>query len=143
VKLAETRRLEMKFTLPSDPRYLPVVRGAIAPLAAVIGWEETECREITLALDEALANVIRHAYGNRPDGTMELECRETADGLEVSLLDTGEAPDRSKICAREIGCDRPGGLGTHIIRKVMDSVTYEVSPLGNRFVASKRLRKTP
>lgn len=141
--MAGTRRLEMKFTLPSDPRYLPVVRGVIGPLAAVIGWEETECREITLALDEALANVIRHAYGNRMDGAIELECRETADGLEVSLLDNGEAPDRSKICSREIGCDQPGGLGTHIIRKVMDSVTYEVSPLGNRFVASKRLRKTP
>jgi anti-sigma regulatory factor (Ser/Thr protein kinase) len=136
-------RLQMKFAMPSDPRYLPVVRGAIGPLAAVIGWDETECRAITLALDEALANVIRHAYHNCTDGLIELECRESADGLEIILLDNGSAPDRSKICAHEMGCDQPGGLGTHIIKKVMDSVSYEVSPQGNRFVASKRLRKTP
>jgi anti-sigma regulatory factor (Ser/Thr protein kinase) len=139
---ADPRRLQMKFAMPSDPRYLAVVRGAIGPLAAAIGWNECECRAITLALDEALANVIRHAYHNRTDGVIELECRENADGLEITVWDKGDAPDRSKICAREIGCDQPGGLGTHIIQDVMDKVSYEVSPEGNRFVASKLLRKT-
>ena len=71
------------------------------------------------------ANVIRHAYHNCADGLIELECRESADGLEITILDNGDAPDRSKICAREIGCDQPGGLGTHIIRDVMDTVSYE------------------
>jgi anti-sigma regulatory factor (Ser/Thr protein kinase) len=136
------RRLQVKFAMPSDPRYLPVVRGVIGPLAAAIGWDESECHAITLAVDEALANVIRHAYHSRADGLIELECRESADGLEISMLDKGEAPDRSKICARELGCDQPGGLGTHIIKNVMDSVSYEASPDGNRFVASKLLRKT-
>jgi len=136
------RRLYMKFSVPSDPRYLGVVRGAIGPLAAVIGWDESECRAIVLAVDEALANVIRHSYHSRTDGLMELECRESADGLEIRLMDNGEAPDRSKICAREIGCDQPGGLGTHIIQEVMDKVSYEESPEGNRFVAIKQLRKT-
>jgi anti-sigma regulatory factor (Ser/Thr protein kinase) len=140
---ANRRGLQIRFAMPSDPRYLPVVRGAIGPLAAAIGWDESECLAITLALDEALANVIRHAYHSRPDGLMELECRESADGLEITLLDKGDSPDKSKICAREIGCDQPGGLGTHIIKKVMDRVSYEVSPEGNRFVASKLLRKTP
>ena len=137
------RYLKMKFVMPSDPRYLPVVRGAIGSLAAVIGWEESECRSITLAVDEALANVIRHAYHKRVDGLIELECREVADGLEITLLDNGDSPDMSKICARELGCDQPGGLGTHIINKVMDNFSYEVAPEGNRFVARKLLRKTP
>lgn len=135
-------RMRIKFSVPSDPRYLCVVRGAMGPLAAAIGWDESECRAIVLAVDEALANVIRHSYHGRTDGLMELECRETADGLEITLLDNGDAPDRSKICAREIDCDRPGGLGTHIIKNVMDQVSYERSPEGNRFVAVKQLRKT-
>jgi sigma-B regulation protein RsbU (phosphoserine phosphatase) len=139
--MGDTRRLEMKLAIPSDPRYLPVVRGAMAPLAAAIGWDESECRAITLAIDEALANVICHAYANRADGLIEMECRETADGLEITVLDNGDAPDRSKICAREMGGDQPGGLGTHIIKQVMDKVSYEVSPNGNRFVASKLLRR--
>src|ERR1700693_2025870 len=134
-----TRRLQVKFAMPSHPRHLAVVRGLIGPLATAIGCDESECRAITLAVDEALANIIRHAYHNRADGLIELECREIADGLEITLLDNGDAPDKSKICAREIGCDQPGGLGTHIIKKVMDRVSYEVSPQGNRFVARKML----
>jgi len=131
----------MRFVMPSDTRYLPVVRGATSALAAAIGWEESECRVIALAVDEAIANVIRHAYHNRSDGVIELECREIPEGLEVTMLDTGDAVDRAKICAREVGSDQPGGLGTHIIRDVMDSVTYQASPSGNRFVATKLIRK--
>src|ERR1700730_5582601 len=140
--MGDTPRLQSKFSVPSDPRYLCVVRGAVGTLAAVIGWDESECRAIALAVDEALANVIRHAYHNRTDGLMELECRESADGLEITLFDNGDAPDRSKICAREVGSDQPGGLGTHIIKKVMDKVSYEESPDGNRLVATKQLRRT-
>ena len=134
--------LHVRFAIPSDPRYLPIVRGTVGPLAAAIGWDEDECRAITLAVDEAITNVIRHAYHNRRDCVIDMECRESADGMEIILLDNGEAPDKSKICARELGCAQPGGLGTHIIRKVMDSVAYETSAEGNRFVAKKILRRT-
>jgi anti-sigma regulatory factor (Ser/Thr protein kinase) len=132
----------LKFVIPSDPRYLPVVRGALGPLAAAMGCDEAESRAIVLAVDEALANVIRHAYHNRTDGIIELECRETPAELQFTLTDTGDAPDLSKICARQIACDQPGGLGTHIIQDVMDSVSYRASPMGNCFVATKRLKKT-
>jgi anti-sigma regulatory factor (Ser/Thr protein kinase) len=144
VDMSNTSRLpKVRFAIPSDPRYLPVVRGAVGPLAAAIGWDECDCLAITLAVDEALTNVIRHAYHNAPDGLIDLECRQSADGLEITLLDSGEGVDRSKICARQIDCDEAGGLGTHIIRQVMDSVSYEVSAEGNRFVARKTLRKKP
>ena len=135
--------MHVTFDMCSRPCCLPVVRAAVGQLAAMVGWDETECRAITLAVDEALANVIRHAYNNRPDGLIELECRESAEGLEIVLLDNGNTPDRAKICAREVGCDQAGGLGTHIIKDVMDTVSYEVSPEGNRFVATKKLRRTP
>lgn len=134
-------RMEIRFVLPSQARYLPVVRAAVGHLAAAVGWDEADSLAVTLALDEALANVIRHAYHERPDGRIELECHETADGLEFRLRDSGDAPDLGKICAREVGCDKIGGLGTHIIRDVMDSVSYQTSSEGNWFVAVKRCRK--
>lgn len=141
--MGDTQRyMQIKFSMPSDPRYLCTVRGAVAPLAAAIGWDESECRAIVLAVGEALANIIRHAYHDSTTGLMELECCEIPDGLEIKLLDNGDAPDLSKICAREVGSDQPGGLGTHIIKEVMDEFSYQASPEGNRFVAIKRLRKT-
>lgn len=131
----------VSFAMASDVRYLPVVRGAVGALTAAIGWNEAECRAVVLAIDEAITNIIRHAYQGRSDGLIELECRESADGLEFTALDSGEPPDPSRICAREAGADKPGGLGTHIIRDVMDSVSYQRTESGNRFLAAKRLRK--
>jgi anti-sigma regulatory factor (Ser/Thr protein kinase) len=131
----------MTFVMSSDPRNLPVVRAAVGQLAAMVGWDEAESRAITLAVDEALANVIRHAYHGRIDGRVELQCRAGDGEIEFRILDTGDSPDHTRICAGELGCDKIGGLGTHIIRQVMDSVDYHVAPDGNWFTACKRLKR--
>jgi anti-sigma regulatory factor (Ser/Thr protein kinase) len=133
--------MHVTFEMCSEARCLPIVRATVAQLAAMVGWNETESRCITMAVDEALANVIRHAYHGRSDARIELHCRAGEDQLEIRIRDTGDPADRSKICAREVGCDRIGGLGTHIIRDVMDIVSYESGQDGNWFTAIKRLRR--
>jgi anti-sigma regulatory factor (Ser/Thr protein kinase) len=137
----DTLPMQVTFVMCSHPCCLPIVRATVSQLAAMVGWDESESRAITLAVDEALANVIRHAYHGRPDGRVELECRAGSDELEFRIRDSGDPPDPARICAREIGCDQIGGLGTHIIRDVMDAVSYETSPEGNRFTAAKRFRR--
>lgn len=136
-----TLSMHVTFVMSSQPRYLPIVRATVGQLAAMVGWDEGESRAITLAVDEALANVIRHAYHGGATGRIELECRASEDELQFRLRDTGDPPDLARICAREVGCDQIGGLGTHIIRDVMDTVSYQTSPDGNWFTAAKRLRR--
>lgn len=133
--------MQVTFVMCSDPRYLPIVRATVGQLAAVMGCDEAECLAITLAVDEALTNVIRHAYHGRTDGRIELECSTVEDELQFCIQDAGDPPDPARICSREVGCDKAGGIGTHIIRDVMDAVSYQTSPEGNRFTAAKRLRK--
>ena len=133
--------INVTFEMCSQARCLPIVRATVQQLAAMVGWNETESRCITMAVDEALTNVIRHAYHGRSDARIELHCHACADQLEIRIRDTGDPPDRSQICAREVGCDRIGGLGTHIIRDVMDIVSYESGRDGNWFTAIKRLRR--
>jgi anti-sigma regulatory factor (Ser/Thr protein kinase) len=133
--------MHVTFDMYSRPCCLPVVRAAIGQLAVMVGWDEAESRAITLAVDEALANVIRHAYHDRPDERIELHCHAREGALQFRIRDTGEPPDPTLICAREVGCDKIGGLGTHIIRDVMDTVSYETCKEGNWFLAVKRLRR--
>ena len=133
--------IHVTFEMPSQARCLPIVRATVAQLAAAVGWTESEARCITMAVDEALANVIRHAYHGRGDARIEMHCHAGEGQLEIRIRDTGDAPDRSQICAREVECDRIGGLGTHIIKDVMDSVSYESGEDGNWFTAIKRLRR--
>ncbi|MCU1238494.1 MAG: putative anti-sigma regulatory factor, serine/threonine protein kinase [Candidatus Solibacter sp.] len=138
---AENLSMHVTFVMRSHPRYLAVVRATVGQLAVTAGLEDSESRALVLAIDEALANVIRHAYHGRSDQRIELECHAAAGELKFRIRDSGDPPDPTSIGSREIGCDQIGGLGTHIIRDVMDTVSYRTSPEGNCFTAAKRLRR--
>ncbi len=133
--------LTVAFDMRSDARFLPIVRATVGQLALIVGWNEFESRCITMAVDEALANVIRHAYHGRADARIELQVRAEEDQLEIRMRDTGDAPDLSRICRGEAGPGGIGGLGTHIIKDVMDDVSYQSGTDGNWFTATKRLRR--
>jgi len=129
----------LKFVMPSHPRYLCIVRAAVGELALVHGLPEESSQGLTLAVDEALANVIRHAYKGRHDQEIELNCRIVEGRLEFTLLDCGEAPDPARICGQPLDDVSLGGRGTHLIKAVMDEVCYERVPQGNQLKLIKYL----
>ena len=65
----------LRLVMQSHPRFLSVVRAAVGELGLVYGLPEESSRGVTLAVDEALANIIRHAYKNRYDQEIELNCQ--------------------------------------------------------------------
>lgn len=125
--------------MASDPRLLSVVRSTVSEFAGVWGFEDDQRRCITLAVDEALSNVIRHAYKNRCDQQIELSCQAHADCLEFTFLDRGEPADLAKVCAQSPDATALGGRGTHLIRQIMDEVCYERVSGGNRLRLKKYL----
>ena len=131
--------VSLTFRLPSHPRYLSVVRAAVGELGSVCGLTPEECRAIILAVDEALANIIRHAYRGNFDRRIELNCQAFSDRLEFVLVDQGEAPDPARLAPHALDDVALSGRGTHIIRSIMDEVSYEQGPGGNRLRLSKRL----
>ncbi|HET7101537.1 MAG TPA: ATP-binding protein [Terriglobia bacterium] len=128
-------RFQMK--LASDPRLLGVVRVTVAQLAEVLGFEASQCRRITLAVDEALSNVIRHAYKNECNHEIELNCEAQEDCLEFTFVDRGEPVDPARICSQPLNEVATGGRGTHLIRQIMDEVRYERLPGQNRLHLKK------
>jgi anti-sigma regulatory factor (Ser/Thr protein kinase) len=131
--------VHLKFLVPSHPRFLTVVRAAVAELGSVHGLPADECRGMTLAVDEAMANIIRHAYRGAFDGAIEVNCRVWKDRFEVTLLDQGDRPNPERLAAHPLDGVALSGRGTHIIRTAMDDVRYERVPGGNQLRLSKRL----
>jgi anti-sigma regulatory factor (Ser/Thr protein kinase) len=111
----------LKLVMPSDPRFLSIVRAAVGELGLVYGLPDESCRGVILAVDEALANVIRHAYKNRYDQEIELNCRIGADQMEFTILDQGESPDPARICVQPLNDESLSGRGTHLIKAIMNS----------------------
>ena len=124
--------LLLKMELRSNPEMLCVVRNALGQLTQEFGFPEQECRAVVLAVDEALTNIIRHAYQGKEDQPIEASfwriqaARDGARGtaLEIVLEDRGVAVEREKLCGRELEDVRPGGLGLHFMRECMDTVEF-------------------
>ena len=119
----------LKLDLTSDPAELAKVRQVFRAWTAQHGWTEHQIADIVLALDEALSNVIRHAYDGEPNHKIEVRARALDDpvrgkGLEIRVRDFGKQVPLDKIHGRDLSDLRPGGLGVHIIRSVMASVEY-------------------
>ena len=132
-------KFHLRLCMPSHPRYLPIVRATVDGLVGTYGLSSEECVGVTLAIDEALANVIRHAYKSRYDQTIEFECLVDDQQIEFTLLDQGEAPDPARICAGPMDDVALCGRGTHLIRAVMDEVSYNQVTEGNQLKLVKRL----
>lgn len=124
--------LLLKMELRSNPEMLCVVRNTLGQLTQQLGLPEPECRAVVLAVDEALTNIIRHAYQGKAEQPIEASFRRVQavrDGargaaLEIVLEDRGVPVDREKLCGRELEDVRPGGLGLHFIRECIDTVEF-------------------
>lgn len=127
------RGMLLRLELPSDPNLLCAVRGAVERLAESFGFSAEDARAVTRAVDEALTNIIRHAYGGRADRPIEMFFRavhgktnpEAAEGIEILLCDRGPAIKPEQLCMRALEEVRPGGLGLHFIQQSMDLVEYK------------------
>jgi anti-sigma regulatory factor (Ser/Thr protein kinase) len=128
----------------SQARFLAAARAMVQQFAQRLGFAENLCGQISLAVDEALCNVINHGYQRREDGRIWISFwavdGEGQPGLKIMIEDQARQVDPSTIKSRNLDDIRPGGLGVHIIREVMDHVTYEQREGGGmRLTMSKRL----
>src|SRR5664280_2951328 len=119
---------QLRLVMPSNPRFLPVVRAAVGELSLVYGLPEESSQGVTLAVDEALANIIRPANKNSYDQEIELNCQAGTDQIEFTRLDQGEPPDPARICGQPLDDVSLSGRGTHLIKAMMDEVSYERVP---------------
>ena len=131
-KCAFHSELLLKLQLESNPQALGLVRAAVERATELLHFPEEESRAIVRSVDEALANVIRHAYQGKTGQPIEVTCRhlhKTQDdicttGLEIILQDSGAPADPRKMKGRPLDEVRPGGLGLHFMRESMDEVEF-------------------
>ena len=109
----------------SDPTCLKMVRDAVANFCSLAGMGESEKCQVVLAVDEACSNIIRHSYDGATDKPIVCEGEIVDNTIHITLRDYGKKVDPVKIRPRDLSNVRPGGLGVHFIREVMDSVVYE------------------
>ena len=85
---------------------------------------------IEMALTEALANVITHAYAGDGSHDIHLSLELHADRCEIEIVDFGEPFDEATYAAPDFTEARAGGYGVHLIGELMDEVERTAIPAG-------------
>ncbi len=135
-----TRLLELHFAARAEE--LQGVRDAVRERAASEGCGDECAGDIAMAVDEACQNIIRHGYRWDPDGTIALRMERSGEELVLFLVDSAPTVDPAQVKPRSLDEPRPGGIGTHLIRTVMDQAEFvqTSSKRGNLLRMVKRIR---
>jgi anti-sigma regulatory factor (Ser/Thr protein kinase) len=140
--------VERKFKLqvPSTTENLAMIREFAAHVGSQAGLDEGAISRLELAVDEACANVIEHAYGSDVSKDVTVRAVFDEEVLEVIVEDTGLGFDPTAVPAEDIRTlvaeRRTGGLGMQLMKSLMDEVHYEITPgQRNELRMVKRLRR--
>lgn len=144
----------LSIQLPGDGSYLAHIREFIVDLARRIGFPEEEIARIEMAVDEACANVVEHAYSadkqwhlQHRDPEIRLAIHATDDRFVIEINDHGQRFDFAAYQPANVQAHahnmQTGGYGIAIMRQFMDEVTFSSSDAtGNTLRLVKYLKKT-
>jgi serine/threonine-protein kinase RsbW len=122
-----------RLKIPADSKNLDIIRKFISGISENMGFPDEEIYKIELAVDEACANVVKHAYlvtNSRRDRIINIEARDKKDRLEIVIFDKGRGFDPKKIKKPDIveymKKMKRGGLGIYLIKALMDQVSFRI-----------------
>ena len=136
-----THQVLLDLRFKADPAWLGMVRDRVRTAATALVHDARWVADVVLAVNEACVNVIQHAYQGNAAGEIVLRMRQAGVFLEIALLDFAPPVAIDEIRPRALEDVRPGGLGTHFIRTLMDRCEYAnlADGAGNLLRMRKRL----
>ena len=96
--------------------------------------------KVELAVEEAIANIIEHGYGNRP-GPVHIEYTAGPTTISIKITDLATAFNPAEYLPYQL----PGtefsvrGRGIHLMRSVMDHIAYQRKSNSNILTLTKRI----
>ena len=124
-----------RMTIGADPGQVAGVGAAFAEFADAHAVPAAVRRSMSVALDELLNNTIAYGFAGREGkgtgggGEVRVEVELRADRLCATLSDDGPPFNPLEVSAPDTGLPveerEIGGLGIHLVRRMMDEVSYE------------------
>jgi serine/threonine-protein kinase RsbW len=126
---------------------LTAISDFVTSATKKLGLHEETAFAVLMAVDEACANVIEHAYGgiaNATSGTVCVTLKTVADSIVITIHDHGRAFDPRSVVRPDITAplEKRGNeaLGLFLMEKLMDSVEFHFDAVnGNKLTMKKRL----
>jgi serine/threonine-protein kinase RsbW len=123
----------VQLTIPSDAKWLTVVRLAVSGVASRLGASFEEVDDIKVAVSEACTNAIDHAFPTeeRGQGQICIQCHPGEEEFRIVVEDRGCGFDPAVAeVVDETAPEKRGGLGLFLIQKLMDECEVVSYPGG-------------
>ena len=119
----------VRLRIPARAEYITLCRLALTGIGRLRELSDELLADLKLALTEAASNSVRHAYGDKDPGVVEISYELFPDRLVIEVADEGEGFD---LAEAEVNADElsEGGLGIAIIRAIADEVEIGAQPGG-------------
>ena len=125
-KSAETE--SFRLSIPSQTRYLNLVTGLAKRASLVAGMDDATAAKVSIAVDEAVTNVIIHAYGGEANHQVDIELRFVPEALEIHIWNTGKGIRENEVVLPDpkeyVKHPRKGGLGLLLMSRFMDEIHF-------------------
>lgn len=122
------RRDFLKLTIPSDISYLGIIQGCVREAATKYGFTGVDLRQIELVLEEAVTNVVEHAYESAESDTFDIICEHIPGGLRIIIKEKGIPFDPRRVAAYnpDACMDERSerGMGIFLMKELMDEVEF-------------------
>lgn len=141
--VSETERDVVELRVPPDPKYIALVRLAVAGVASRAGMTVDDVDDVKVAVCEAFTNAIDHAYEGLEQSPVLIRMRPGSTDLRVEVVDEGVGFDPAGLdFSSEPDLSKEGGLGLYLVHRYMDEVRIESAPgSGARIIMIKRLAR--
>jgi len=118
----------LKLTIPNDFSYLPIVLTCVRETAQKFGFEGPLLGKIELAVEEAISNVIKHAFASSETSTFDIICERIPPGIRIRIKEKGLPFDPAILPQYDptklMDEWAARGLGMHLMKESMDEVTF-------------------
>ena len=129
IKQQHDVKLRKSIVLPNDVKEVSKLTAFVEEVCEAMGFDGALTAQLTLAIEEAVVNVMKYAYPPQKRGDVTIEAQSNDLRLKFTIIDSGMPFDptvRAEVDTTLSAKDRPiGGLGIHLVRKIMDSINYE------------------
>jgi serine/threonine-protein kinase RsbW len=119
----------IELVFPAHARYLSLARLGLAGVAPVARLDATELADLKLAVTEACANAVRHAYPSDDGGDVRVTIEVAHGAVVVEVADSGRGIESDELADWDPDDLHEEGMGLAIIRSVMDEVEI-AAPIG-------------
>jgi serine/threonine-protein kinase RsbW len=118
----------IRIKIPSHPKYISRLRNIVGEVCEKLDFDHEKAQGLKLAVNEAVNNIIQHAYEGKTNKSIFVFFYLFSDRLEIAIRDYGKKVSPDQIKSRDLDDVKDHGIGVFLMEQFADEIAYDFTP---------------